>query len=101
MTSVNYSSSTSEGEVKTKRDQLRRVRNVKSAKRSKDRLKNEHIWMEIQTLENEDRIKYLESRMEVLVAELESSPTKSKASKQKHYQMPDGKDRPSWFGAPF
>lgn len=100
MTSVNYSS-TSETDVKSKRDRLRRVRNVKSAKRSKDRLKNEHIWMEIQTLENEDRIKYLENRMEVLVAELESGPRNSKTSKQKHYQIQDDKNRPSWFGTPF
>lgn len=84
-----------------RREGLRRERNVQSAKRSKDRLKNEHRWMEIQTLENEDRIRFLERRMDVLIAELERPPSQSRSPKPASHQCSLSTDRPSWFGAPF
>lgn len=99
--SMSNSCSSGDTEVKVKKDRIRRVRNVKSAKRSKDRMKNEHIWMEVQTLENEDRIKFLESRMDALVAELESGPRKAKTSKQTFFESANLNERPAWFGAPF
>lgn len=74
----------------------RRQRNVDSAKRSKDRLKNEHKWMEVQMSENEGRVRELERRARDLASELE------KPSKNHRSVKPTGKDnRPAWFGEPF
>lgn len=84
-----------------RREELRRIRNVQSAKRTKDRLKNEHRWMEIQTLENEDRIRLLERRIDILTAELERPSPSSSSVRPPLCSPPPNTERPAWFGAPF
>lgn len=74
----------------------RKKRNVQSAIRSRDRLKNETNWMSIQMSENENRMKNLERQIESLQNELTSSKPRER-SKQNSSQ----KDRPAWFGQPF
>lgn len=74
----------------------RRRKNIESAVRSRNRLKNEHQWMVIQMRENDDRIKKLERKLTELSDELTQShsrPSKKSNSSQS--------DRPKWFGVPF
>lgn len=75
----------------------RRRKNVESAIRSRDRLKNEQHWMSIQMQENEDRMRNLEKKVVELTEELVGS--KSRSSKKARPYVPD--DRPKWFGEPF
>ena len=53
---------------------MRRRRNVQSAKRSREKKNQEHRWVQLQVLENEDRIRHLEREVHSLTAEL-TSPT--------------------------
>lgn len=51
--------------------------------------------MEIQVLENEDRIKQLEREMDALTKELCTPPRAPRVHRSK------GEDRPTWFGDAF
>lgn len=73
----------------------RRLRNIESAKRSRDRMKNEPQWMELQMNENKDRIKLLERTVETLTNELTGMDRRKLGKKR------GGDDRPAWFGEPF
>lgn len=83
---------------KQKRDEDRRRRNVESAKRSRDRKNQEQRWMEIQVLENEDRIRDLEQQIENLTAELHGTPKEPLSPSPP--ELP-GENRPEWFGEAF
>lgn len=73
----------------------RRLRNIESAKRSRDRMKNEPQWMELQMNENKDRIKLLERTVETLTNELTGMDRRKSVKKR------GADDRPAWFGEPF
>lgn len=75
----------------------RKKRNIESAYRSRDRLKNEHNWMAIQLSENESRIKHLENQVARLTDEL-ISPKPCVHTKPGIFME---SDRPKWFGTPF
>lgn len=79
-----------------KKSESRRRRNVESAKRSRERLKNEHKWMEIQLSENEDRVRKLEKRVKDLTSELMAPPRKGRNGLANVHS-----ERPSWHGEPF
>lgn len=81
-----------------KMSEERRRKNVESAIRSRERLKNEQNWMSVQMKENDDRMKKLERQIEELTEEL-TVPQKSRSSKMK--ATSGHGDRPSWFGEPF
>lgn len=81
---------------KQKDNDERKRKNVESASRSRDRLKNETNWMAIQMSENEDRMNKLEREIDSLQKELNTT-SKKKPSKNSSTQ----KDRPAWFGKPF
>lgn len=75
----------------------RKHKTVENAKRYKDRMKNEHRWLEIQAIEKEDRIQQLEGTIQSLSKELSKSPKKRKSK----HPPDDQNKRPSWFGDPF
>lgn len=78
----------------------RRRRNVESARRHKQRMKNEYNWMKVQTDENAQRIKQLERTVQDLTMELARPSEYTKHTKPR----PGGSHndaRPSWFGEPF
>ena len=83
----------------------RRLRNIESAKRSRERLKNEPEWIEIQMRENEERIIQLEKKIGGLEQELQTSPKKPASSSVRHSihfgNIPKTEKRPEWFGEPF
>lgn len=103
--------------TKEQRDKQRRRRNVESAKRSRDRKNEEERWKQMQILENEARIHYLESKVKRLQDELTATQPRSRPpyTQQQHKKLPKHKhktprtsqhskkleDRPSWFGDPF
>lgn len=82
----------------------RRLRNIESAKRSRERLKNEPEWIEIQMRENEERIVQLEKTIGGLEQELQTTPKKP-ASGVRHSihfgNLNKNDKRPEWFGEPF
>lgn len=75
----------------------RRIRNIGSAKRSRDRLKTQHKWMEIQMNENDDRMNNLKVQLTELIDEVSSTPSIKNRNKKKIRED----DRPVWFGQPF
>lgn len=79
-----------------RKSETRRRKNVESAKRSRERLRNEHKWMKIQMLENEDRVRDLEKRVNELASELRAPPRKGRNGQA---NVPS--ERPHWFGEPF
>lgn len=87
-------------DVKLTSEDKRRKRNVESARRHKQRLKNEYNWMRIQAEENESRIKQLETEVRDLTVELTSPPGKS-SRKKAQPNSSSTENRPSWFGEPF
>lgn len=81
---------------KPKEKDERKKKNIQSAVRSRDRLKNEQEWMSVQMSENEDRMKKLAKEIDNLETELKepkAPKTRTSSSSQK--------DRPDWFGKPF
>lgn len=110
--------------TKEQRDYQRRRRNVQSAKRSRERKREEQRWIEIQVNENEDRLRHLESQVSALTAELNRPPRFKKSHpsashnhitappirpdshSHSHHSFrnsfqPPAEERPAWFGAPF
>lgn len=94
----------------SKGENSRRKKNIDSANRSRDRLKNEHKWMSVQMSENEDRMRRLEKTIDSLTSELDTSaPQSSKkdnagpssSRKDKTGGSKDKSDRPKWFGEPY
>lgn len=88
------------------RHEQQRLRNIQSAKRSRDRLKHEDKWMEVQASENADRIRKLEQKVTSLSQELLSTasrkPTRPTASSYStNNNLSRTEERPSWFGQPF
>lgn len=88
------------------RHEQQRLRNIQSAKRSRDRLKHEDKWMEVQASENADRIRKLEQKVTSLSQELLSSssrkPSRSSTSSfSSNHDLSRTEERPSWFGQPF
>lgn len=82
----------------------RRLRNIESAKRSRERLRREPEWLEIQMRENEDRIKVLEKTIGGLEEELNPKPRRKteRTRHPKHSGKQSSVDkRPEWFGEPF
>lgn len=86
---------------KEERDLMRRRRNVQSAKRSREKKNQEHRWVQMQVLENEDRIRHLEREVDSLTAELTSPPKKPNRSQHSKHPKQSQPDRPAWFGDPF
>lgn len=84
---------------KDKNCEERRLRNIESAKRSRDRLKNESNWMHIQMNENEDRMSHLEKTVHHLTNELTSPPRRNKKSSSSVKNQ--NEDKVSWFGEPY
>lgn len=79
----------------------RRLRNIQSAQRSRDRLKNEPKWMQVQMSENEDRMRYLEKQVIELTEELSKTKDKRNTGRPKGRDSYQESDRPAWFGDPF
>lgn len=96
---------TSENEKKLhkERREQRRIRNIESAKRSRDRLKNETTWMEMQVQETNDRMRALERRVKDLTDELSTPSRTSRINSPDKLRrtMTFTPDRPKWFGEPF
>lgn len=93
------SAGTSKDESKKSREvrhEEQRRRNIDSAKRSRERLKFEDKWMQVQTLETSDRIGRLEKEVGDLSAQI------GKSSRSQRSQGSESRDdRPSWFGDAF
>lgn len=87
--------------LKDRRREERRLRNIESAKKSRERLKNESSWMQIQMNENEDRMKHLEKTVRDLTNELKSPPRHLRKSSASRKRVTEIEDRPSWFGEPY
>lgn len=85
-----------EKDLTKKGGEERRRKNIESAVRSRERLKNEQNWMAIQMSENEDRMKRLEKKIDQLSQELSGSKSRSKKGSSSSQN-----DRPKWFGEPF
>lgn len=83
------------------KEKSRRQRNVESAKRSRDRLKNEPLWMHVQLSENEDRMRKLEKCVHELTSELKSSSRSRTRRPVKGHDFAKQGERPAWFGEPF
>lgn len=88
----------------------RRLRNIESAKRSRERLRREPQWMEVQMKENEERIRMLENTIGGLTKELQKKPKKKNEAvrhsihfgkQAQHHPHFHGEKRPEWFGEPF
>lgn len=77
----------------------RRLRNIESAKRSRDRLQNEPSWMKVQVSENNQRIRQLEKTMD----DLERTVPGSRVSSKKNTAGRPGttEKRPKWYGDAF
>lgn len=89
-------------DARRERLEQQRRRNIESAKRSRERLRNAEKWMEIQIAENEDRISRLENKMRTLSQELATPDGRKKKRSQGSASGPsDSSQRPSWFGQPF
>lgn len=80
--------------------EARRVRNIESAKRSRQRQKAEDNWMRESLCENEERIRRLERQVETLSAELGNVP-KVRGASGRHTSDDTQSDRPAWFGDAF
>lgn len=97
--STKKSKESSKPDAKTSRDvrfEEQRRRNIDSAKRSRERLKFEDKWMQVQALETSDRIGRLEKEVGDLSAQI------GKGSRSEHPQGNESRDdRPSWFGDAF
>lgn len=80
------------------RDEMRRRRNIESAKRSRERKQQQERVVEMQVYENERRIRYLEQQVRDLSNELETPSPYIGHSGQRRSSRDS---RPAWFGAPF
>lgn len=83
---------------KEKKKEERRRRKIESAKRSRERLRNEPHWVELQLADNRDRIDKLSQTVEQLSEDLHR-PAGSTKSQQDSSSTPS--KRPSWYGDPF
>lgn len=78
------------------RHEEQRLRNIDSAKRSRERLKFEDKWMQVQTMETSDRIGRLEREVKELSSQVGDSSRRRRQSKHQCNE-----ERPAWFGQPF
>lgn len=94
------SSTAGDRDYENRREQ-RRQNNIKSAQRSRERLKNQQNWMAVQMSENEDRMKHLEKRVVELTEELTAPPRKQRPTHRSSRGGAADAERPQWFGTPF
>lgn len=78
----------------------RRLRNIESAKRSRERLRSEPSWMKVQVYENSERIRKLENALDSLEKEVPRSSQKQ-LSKRAQKGAADSEKRPNWYGDAF
>lgn len=90
-------------EKRSKKEMLlsRMESNKKSAKVSRERLKNYDNWILIQIEENKDKIHQLENTIDSLLDELEDKPKHLRAGKPSKSEQLGHHDRQTWFGKPF
>lgn len=79
-------------------EERRRIR-VRTAKRHKDRLKDEQIRLTVQAHENEEKLSCLEKTVKELRKEL--SAPKKVSNNNREFQNEYSEKRPEWFGEPF
>lgn len=90
------SSSKREKKTKETKDEEQRIRNIDSAKRSRERLRLEDKWMQVQALETADRIGRLEKQVSDLYSDIASGSGKNRKS-----SIESREEKPSWFGDAF
>lgn len=90
------SSSSKTKQYKETRDEQQRIRNIDSAKRSRERLRFEEKWMQVQAMETADRIGRLEKQVSAIWSEVDPDRARNGSSSRSK-----GEEKPSWFGAEF